>query len=70
VWESEVPLGIISGPIKEHPRVLPRDVPSPRRGNVSGIQSTGGAYVRDGAGSVWIVNEFLNESRRFTQAKI
>lgn len=37
---SQVPLGIISGPIKEHPRVLPRDVPSPCRGNVSGIQNT------------------------------
>jgi len=63
---SQVPLGIISGPIKEHPRVLSRDVPSLCRGNVSGIQSD--AHVRDGGGSVWVVNEFLNEPRRFMPA--
>lgn len=29
----------------------------------------GGAHVRDGAGSVRVVNEFLNETRRFARAR-
>ena len=65
----QVPLGIISGPIKEHPRV-----PSPEGCSVAvqrkRFRNTehDDAHVRNGGGSVWVVNEFLNEPRRFVPA--
>lgn len=69
MWESEVPLGIISGPIKGASACSPegRSVAAQRKR----FRNTehGGAHVRDGAGSVWVVNEFLNETRRFVRAR-